>query len=144
MAEVLASPSGRRRATVATALLLCATVHAMPTAKAGAEALHALHALQPEQPALRAKRRSAGEVHRNAKLWATIAWHAEKPAGSVSLEAMSASASRSFSWANVSGVNYLTPVRNQHIPTCASSSTMRFEHTPPPRLSAPSPYPLWC
>jgi len=76
------------------------------------------------------KRRHAGEVVRNTQLWSTLPKGGEGGHGAGAGLARHASGAivlngqqfeRQFSWANISGVSYLIPIRNQHIPTYCGS-----------------------
>lgn len=89
----------------------------------------------------------AGEVRRVARLWAETpeAHHRASPAaaslladaaalsggGGATLQPEGELLPVAFSWSNASGVDYLTPVRNQHIP--------RYVRSPPRRPSNPCP-----
>jgi len=81
----------------------------------------------------KARRRYAGEVVRTS-LWAKMPHHPASsgapPRSSSSSSSSNISAGTSlvgselpssFTWANVSGVSFLTPMRNQHIPTYCGS-----------------------
>ena len=107
---------------------------------------------QPNAPEKR-KRRYAGEVRRNTQLWqqlpkggmgghgagATLSRHAS---GTMMLDGEPLP--RDFSWGNVSGVSYLTSIRNQHIPTYARSfySAPARTHKSIHSLTSPSTLPL--
>ena len=102
---------------------------------------------QPNAPEKR-KRRYAGEVRRNTQLWqqlpkggmgghgagATLSRHAS---GTMMLDGEPLP--RDFSWGNVSGVSYLTSIRNQHIPTYARSFYSAPARTHKSIHSHPSP-----
>jgi hypothetical protein len=152
----------RRRAQQVTLLALVAGGAAAPTP----EEVHALQ--QHHQPHVDSAASSShpsgktlrygGEVTHNMALWSTLPHHplssgytAAAAAGegealrSITTLATKPSVPENFFWGNISGVSYLTPIRNQHIPTCASAGldSATTSGLPPPRL-VPSPLPSRC
>ena len=76
-------------------------------------------ALQPERPEQQrapARHLRRSEVRRKSDLWAA---HHSRSRSSSAIVLTAAAHVEPFTWANVSGVSYLTPIRNQHIPVCA-------------------------
>ena len=151
----------RRRAQQVTLLALVAGGAAAATP----EEVHALQQHhQPHVDSAASSSRKArtmrygGEVTHNMALWSTLPHHplssgytAVAAAGegealrSITTLATKPSVPENFFWGNISGVSYLTPIRNQHIPTCASAGldSATTSGLPPPRL-VPSPLPSRC
>ena len=113
--------------------LLFGCACAVPTLSSERHSLHPHAQKHHKHKHTKARRRYAGEVVRTS-LWASLPHHPASsgapPRSSSSSSSSNISAGTSlvgselpssFTWANVSGVSYLTPMRNQHIPVYCGS-----------------------